>query len=168
VDRIKKVQFTGKIKTSFFGKQRCVYFEYAFFYGANWSSSTGHYHTTENFFVEVEGKKIELGVPPARLYLKPTYEKEFDSKKAPPAIKKMLHNVFTLEPIPEKVLIREWCIMPNKEYFFRITSETYYLPPLKGSTEPQACPSKIYEIADINYSEEEKKKYKTPASYWTY
>ena len=108
-----------------------------------------------------------MRVPPARLYLKPTFEKEYESKNAPKRIKEILKNIFGNDEIPAHVKFCEWCIEHDKQYFLRISSENAYLPPLPGEKEPNEIRYTIYEITDKEYEYEEKIKYKTPASMWT-
>lgn len=163
-----KVKFTGQGVTSFFGQVKCVYFEHAIFFEKNWSTSTNHYHSNEQFNTKVNGEEIEISIPPARVYMKPTLEQEYDTAKAPAKIKQVLKNVFSTREIPKKVLIREWCILPGKEYFMRVISESYYLPPEPGSDSPTDASSTTYEIYDKEYPREEKGKYQTPASSWTH
>lgn len=164
---ILKVKFGGKELTAPLSGKNCVYFETAIFFEKNFSTSTGHYHSEDYFYADIDGKKTEMRVPPARLYLKPTYEKEYRPEKAPPEIRKILENIFSNKEMPEKVMIKEWCLLLDRAYLLKIRSETFYLPPLKGETEPQEDSYTSYEITDAEYSEEEKKKYRTPASYWT-
>lgn len=157
------MKFTGKeIKAPLSGK-KCVYFETAIFYDNG--TSTGHYHTQDRFIVRIDGREIELNAPPARLYLQPTFEKEYDTKKAPARMKEIFDNIFHDE-MPEKVIVKEWALLPDKEYIVKIKKESYYLPPVQDSDEPSEHEYTMYEIMDKEYDRVEKEKYETPASHW--
>ena len=158
------MRFTGKEITAPLSGERCVYFETAMFYD-NGTTSTAHFHTEDKFIAQIDGKKIELDVPPARLYLQPTFEKEYDTKKAPAKMKEMFDRVFK-DKMPEKVIVREWALLLTKEYIVNSKKESYYLPPAQGSDEPTEHERTTYEIIDKEYDRTEKEKYKTPASHW--
>ena len=66
------------------------------------------YSSKAPFYVTMNGVKVEIrGTPPARLYLKPSFE-----------------NAST----------KEWCLQPDKEYIINVITETYYLPNDKEGT----------------------------------
>lgn len=158
------VKFTGKEMKAPLSGKKCIYFETAMFYD-NGTTSTAHYHTNEKFIVKIDGREVELNVPPARLYLQPTFEKEYVTKKAPAKMKKIFDNIFRDE-MPEKVTVKEWALLSNKEYIINIKKETFYLPPSPGSDEPNEENYTMYEITDKEYDREKKREYQTPASRW--
>ncbi len=167
MDELKKVKFTGKVTVAPLSGKKCIYFETSiFFVDKNWGSTFRDYDcTSDSFNTEIDGQTIEMYVPPARLYLKPIYEKEYNSKTAPAKIKEILKNVFG-EEIPEKVLFREWALLSDKEYLLRVVSESYYLPPEPDSNKPTEKFFTAYYVFDKEYSKEEKEKYETPRSMW--
>ncbi|MBI5051342.1 hypothetical protein HZC08_01145 [Candidatus Micrarchaeota archaeon] len=121
------------------------------------------------FFVEIEKKKYELQAPPARLYLKPTFEKTYNlgKDKIPKNIKIAFDAIYNDESL-KMFTVKEWCILPDKTYFVKIKKEAHYLPPSDPYEEPKETYSTAYEISDKEYSDEEKSDYKTPESSWTY
>ncbi|MFH1520118.1 MAG: hypothetical protein ABID61_00590 [Candidatus Micrarchaeota archaeon] len=158
------VKFTGKEMEAPFSGNMCVYFEIALFYEVG--TSTGHHHSQEKFIAQIDGKTVEIGVPPARLSLQPIFEKEFETKKAPEKFTEIFNNVFG-EEMPEKVVVKEWVLLADNDYIVNVKKEKYYLPPLPGSDEPNEENYTMYEIMDKEYNKEEKEKYRTPASFWT-
>ncbi|VVC04570.1 Uncharacterised protein [Candidatus Bilamarchaeum dharawalense] len=159
------VKFEGKIQMAPFSGKECVYFETAIFYD-NGTTSTGHYHTEEKFTAEINGQKTEIKLPPARMYLVPTFEKEFETKNAPEKFKEIFNNIFGNE-MPEKVVVKEWALLTDREYVVNVVHESFCLPPLPGEKDPTEAKYTGYEIMDKEYGYEEKQQKRTPASYWT-
>ncbi|MFH1785537.1 MAG: hypothetical protein ABH842_03835 [Candidatus Micrarchaeota archaeon] len=147
-----------------FSGKRCVYFETALFIDVG--TYTGAYVTSERFFVEINGKNKEIGVPPARLYLGTTFEKEFDPKTAPEKFKRIFNNVFG-DDMPEKIIVKEWCLEIEKDYIVNEIEESFYLPPPGPDMDPVEEKYTGYRIMDKEYSKEDKEKMITPASCWT-
>ena len=123
-----EMKLTGEKLFAPFGGQTCVYWE-------NYVIEEGRVSQSKNpFYAVIDGKKIELGLPPARIFMKPTSENE---------------------------TVKEWCLSPDAVYLVEKVTETASLP--DWDEEKTA-----YYISDAKYSSEERKKYSTPASKWTY
>lgn len=170
---IRKYKITGeRLLDSPIEKNNCYYWEFSIYDGkGTWVS----YKSDTPFFAEIDGKKVELQLPPARLYMKPTYEKTYatmqkESDSSTPLISSELYKIVASifdDEIPQKITIKEWYIAPNKSYFINRKKESLYLPSVKDE-EPGERFAIAYEISDKQYSTEEKSNYRTPESSWTY
>ncbi|MBI2079189.1 hypothetical protein HYT84_00360 [Candidatus Micrarchaeota archaeon] len=161
-----KIKFTGVGVVSPMTGTKCLYYEFAFFSG---DTIYGNYKSDEGFYAKVNSEEVKLQLPPARLYLKPTFEKNYITydKSNPENINKAAENVFVDAP-PKVFTFKEWCILPNKTYLLKVKKESFYLPPSDPDSEPGESSATAYQISDEEYSDKEKKDHETPQSRWTY
>ena len=66
-----------------------------------------------------------------------------------------------MKPTFENETVKEWCLSPDVDYFVEKVTETASLPDWDED-------KTVYYISDAKYSVEERKKYATPRSKWTY
>lgn len=161
---LEKVTFQSTNKLiSPISKTVCVYYEATLFLPDG--SSIGIAKSEDDFFF-VSGKdKIRLQNPPARLYLKPVFEKIYHERELPIEIRKLIVNEYEDGDVPDKFTIKEWCLLPKKLYWIETIKETFHLPGPNVDYEEKSY--NTFRIMDYKYNSKERDKYLTPRSNWT-
>ncbi len=154
-------QSTSKLITPF-AKTVCVYYETALFLPDG--SIINLNHSQAQFYFIKDKEKIMLQVPPARLSLKPTFEKAYRRSQLPKEIQKLIVRESATCNVPSIYTIKEWCLLPKKGYWIGTIKETFHLPGPNVDYEEKSY--NAFLIMDYKYNSKERDKYLTPRSNW--
>lgn len=142
-----RVKFDGKRVKTYFGKKTAVYQEviHGTQTDGEWSTYTSDVVSDAPVTAITPKGKIVLPTVRLRLYLQPSIRRTFTSATASKAPAAWHYEISTMN---EPIIVEEYRLEPRRNYYARVSTISYYLPPADAESAPTRHETNVLEVSD--------------------